>query len=103
MVLCVSPNSLGYSRFGFAISRHIGHAVVRNRIKRRMREAARCWKDEIGDGWDLVFVARPPIREATFHSIKQAMEILLRRACLLKSAQAELGPCTRMVSTQLKD
>jgi ribonuclease P protein component len=100
MVLYVFPNSLEHSRFGFSVNRRLGRAVVRNRIKRRMREAARRWKDEIKDGWDLVFVARSPISEATFHSIKHAMEILLRRACLFKADRPELCPCARMAGAE---
>ena len=43
-----------YSRFGFSIKKEIGGAVVRNRIRRRVREIVRLHRGEIGAGWDLV-------------------------------------------------
>jgi ribonuclease P protein component len=48
-----------------------------------MREATRLFKDELNQGWDMVFIARAPISDSQFRLVKQAVEILLRRACLL--------------------
>ena len=84
LVLCVLPNDLPYSRFGFSVSRRIGKAVVRNRIKRRIREAVRLRMGQIRAGWDVVFIARNPIRDADFHEIDAACARLLRRASLLE-------------------
>jgi ribonuclease P protein component len=84
LVLCALPNDLPYSRFGFSVSRRIGNAVVRNRIKRRIREAVRLRMGQIQTGWDVVFIARNPIRDADFHEIDAACARLLRRASLLK-------------------
>ena len=84
IVLSALPNDLEYSRFGFSVSRKIGKAVVRNRVKRLMREATRLRLESIKEGWDMVFTARQPIREANFHQVDRAIEDLLRRAGLLK-------------------
>lgn len=92
LVLCVVPNKLEHNRFGFSASKRIGGAVVRNRAKRRMREAARPFKDELGQGWDIVFIARGPISSAQFHAIKSAIEVLLRRACLLGPPSGPIHP-----------
>jgi ribonuclease P protein component len=89
MVLCQLPNGLPYSRFGFSVSRRIGKAVVRNRVKRRMREAVRLQMGHISPGWDLVWVARNPIREATYQEIFAASARLLRRASLFEAASNE--------------
>ena len=88
LVLSVLPNGLEYSRFGFAIGRRIGKAVVRNRIKRRMRESVRMRLErrEIAAGWDLVFIARRPIRDASFHQVDEAIGLVLCRARLLSEA-----------------
>jgi ribonuclease P protein component len=58
---------------------------VRNRVKRLLREAARLKQEEIADRWDLVFIARAPISAARFSEVTQAVDNLLRRACLLKA------------------
>lgn len=82
LVLCVLENQQSYSRFGFSVSKRIGNAVVRNRIKRRLREAMRLRMDQIESGWDIVFIARNSIRFADYHEIDKACARLLRRANL---------------------
>ncbi len=89
LVLCALPNDLPYSRFGFSVSRRIGKAVVRNRVKRRLREAVRLRMDQIRPGWDVVFIARGPIREADFQAIDAAVARLLRRASLFQEPSPE--------------
>lgn len=89
LILCALPNDLGYSRFGFSVSHWVGKAVVRNRAKRLMREATRLRQGDIKEGWDLIFIARTPIREANFKQVNQAVEQLLRRAGLLKTTNEE--------------
>jgi ribonuclease P protein component len=88
--LCILPNNLDYSRCGFAVSKRIGKATLRNRVKRRLREAVRVRLAEIPGGWDLVFIARAPIKEAQFTAVERAVEQLLRRALLL-SAPGDMG------------
>lgn len=82
IVLGGLPNDLDWTRCGFVVSRRIGQAVERNRVRRRLREAVRIRYPAIQPGWDLVFIARPPIREADFHEIGAAVEHLLQRADL---------------------
>jgi ribonuclease P protein component len=91
LVLCVLRNNLGYSRFGFSASKRVGGAVVRNRARRLMREATRLRQAMIADGWDMVIIARQPMREADFHQVDRAVEQLLRRARLLEAAEEIMG------------
>jgi ribonuclease P protein component len=56
-----------------------------------MREATRLRQRDIEEGWDLIFIARNPIREANFKQVDQAVEQLLRRAGLLKVASEDTG------------
>lgn len=85
VVLIKLPNTLNHSRFGFAVSKRIGKAVVRNKTKRRMREATRLQLLEIETGWDVLFIARKPIAQANYQEIAQAITQLLKRANLLIS------------------
>lgn len=91
LVLCALRNDLGYSRFGFSASKKVGGAVVRNRARRLMREATRLRQTVIADGWDVVIIARRPIRGTDFYQVDRAVEQLLRRAHLLKAAEERTG------------
>ena len=53
------PNELSYSRLGLSVSRRVGHAVKRNRLKRLLREAFRLQQHELPAGYDVVVVIRP--------------------------------------------
>ncbi|MCH8224604.1 MAG: ribonuclease P protein component [Chloroflexi bacterium] len=77
LVIRYLPNGLDHSRFGFMVSRRIGNAVVRNRVKRRLREAVRL--TPVKAGWDAVFIARRGTESAGYQELKQAAGNLLHR------------------------
>ncbi len=83
MVLAFLRNELDHSRFGFVVSKRLGNAVKRNKIKRRMREATRVRTLQIKPGFDVVFIARQRINQATFIEIEQSLEHLLKTTNLL--------------------
>ena len=85
MVLAFLRNELNHSRFGFVVSKRLGNAVKRNKIKRRMREATRLQLPHIEPGFDLVIIARQPIREASYQEIEQSLLYLLKKSNLLSS------------------
>lgn len=88
LVLSRAPNGRPYSRFGFSVGRRLGKAAVRNHVKRRLREAVRLRmsRGEVAAGWDVVLIARPPLREASFGQIDDVVGLLLRRAGLVIEA-----------------
>ncbi|MEO8052207.1 MAG: ribonuclease P protein component [Acidobacteriota bacterium] len=61
------------ARLGLTVPRAIGGAVVRNRIKRRIREAFRLQRAEIGPQWDIVVNPRRAALGATFPEIQRAL------------------------------
>ena len=54
--------------------------MVRNRVRRRLRQIARDRLDEIGVGYDLLLIARPTAAEASFAELREAATTLLERA-----------------------
>lgn len=84
IVVLVAPNGSNRTRFGFIVGRRRGTAVVRNTIKRRLREAARLLiaEDKIKPGYDVVIIARAAAVEADFHTLRAALCDLLSDAGL---------------------
>jgi ribonuclease P protein component len=92
LVLKAIPNGLEISRYGFTISRRVGKAVVRNRIKRLLREVLRCTK--LLPGWDMVFIVRMPAAAEGYTGISNSVRELLSRAGLLLEGYEENRPGT---------
>lgn len=60
------------TRFGFTVSKKVGDAVVRNRLRRRLREICRLHLAAFAPGWDVVFVARSDGAQASYAGLLQA-------------------------------
>ena len=82
LALKVLSNGLDVTRFGFSVSKRLGNAVARNKVKRRLRQLARLIPTR--KGWDLVFVARQPASTASYQQLSEALADLLKRGRLLE-------------------
>ena len=82
LALRALPNGLDINRYGFSVSKRLGNAVVRNKVKRRLRQVVRLTPTR--KGWDLVVVARQPASAASYKQLETALADLLNRGRLLE-------------------
>jgi ribonuclease P protein component len=76
------------ARFGFTVSKKIGGAVVRNRVRRRLRAlAAALAPDQVRQGYDYVLIARPGAVERAYGDLKVDLEQALARVHQPQSAK----------------
>jgi ribonuclease P protein component len=86
LVMKALPNECEYSRYGYSVTKNVGKAVVRNRIKRLLKEI--CHVVPIKPGWDIILIARPASATADYYELKKSVETLLRRANLMNKDEA---------------
>lgn len=91
LVLSKVGNDLERTRFGFSVSRRLGGAVVRNRVKRRISEAVRLQYGRVLPGWDVVIIARQPVVKADYAEVERAVSDLLERSGLYAPQSAGEG------------
>lgn len=84
LVLYARPNRTESNRIGITVSKKLGHAVVRNRARRRIREIYRIHEDRFTPGWDMVVVARTRAIAADFGKLTQAYLSLAEKAGVLR-------------------
>jgi len=69
----------GPTRVGIVVGRRVGNAAVRNRVKRRIREAARSIYPQLDSGYDLIVIARQPAAAASLAELGDALRSVLPR------------------------
>lgn len=82
LVVRIRPNESDITRFGFVAGKTVGNAVVRNKVKRRLREAARGL--DVIAGLDIVIGARKAAADADFPALNAALAALLARGGALR-------------------
>lgn len=82
LILSVAPNELGHNRYGFVISKALGTAVARNRVRRVLREVVRHTHPNITSGHDIVFIARGPIAKQPYEAVSDAVVTTIQQAGL---------------------
>ena len=85
VVYCLK-NRQGMSRLGVTVSTKLGHAVVRNRTRRRLREIYRLNEHRFARGYDIVVVARSAAVDADFAVLERAYLNLAKKAGILSEA-----------------
>jgi len=80
LVLNVAPNDVGRTRVGITVSGRVGNAVVRNKVRRRLREALRARLARLRQNVDLVITARPASATASWAELVEALDSVLARA-----------------------
>ena len=84
LVLYARRNRSATNRVGITVGKKLGHAVVRNRVRRRLREVYRLNEDKFAPGWDIVVVARSRCITADFGKLQEAYLSLAQKAGILK-------------------
>ena len=84
LVLYARKNRTDTNRVGITVSKKLGHAVVRNRVRRRLREVYRLNEDQFQSGWDIVVVARTRAIHADFAQLVDAYMTAAQKAGILK-------------------
>ena len=87
----VTPQMVLYwqkNRLGITVSTKLGHAVVRNRVRRRFRELYRLHKPEMQPGYDVILVARGRAVRSTYQQLDETYLHLLRQAGLVPEETA---------------
>ena len=80
LVLYARPNRSAANRVGVTVGKKLGKAVVRNRIRRRLREIYRLNEHRFKPGWDIVVVARSRCIDADFERLTAAYLSLAKKA-----------------------
>ena len=80
LVLIFAATRKPDKRIGFAVGKKVGNAVVRNKTKRRLREAVTPLLPQIPAGYRLIFVARSSIAQASYQDIVSTVRRLMAKA-----------------------
>lgn len=90
LVLAILPNYLEHNRYGFVVGKRAGKSVIRNRARRRLREAVRTLEPRLRSGYDVVIIARGPIGNSgvTYPEVLETLGSLIKRVGLLSESRA---------------
>jgi ribonuclease P protein component len=90
LVIYCRKNGSQENRIGLTVSAKLGHAVVRNRIRRRLREIYRLHESQFQPGWDIVVVARGRAVDAPYQKLESAYLSLADKLGLLIREETEV-------------
>ena len=82
IVVYYLPNQLGYPRIGFSVSKKVGNSVVRNRVRRLVRESFRTNFTFTGS-YDLIFIARIRANSIEYHEVTKSLKYIFKKINIL--------------------
>ena len=88
LVVYCRKSALPRNRYGFTVSTKLGHAVVRNRVRRRLREIVRLSEPQLKSGYELVLVARSRAVGAEYRKLEKAWLTACKKLDLLREENA---------------
>ena len=88
LVLYCRRNGRACNRVGITVGAKIGHAVVRNKVRRRLREIYRIHEARFRPGMDIVVVARARTVDASYQELERSYLSLARKLGLLRTEEA---------------
>ena len=91
LVLYYLNNKEGINKLGITVNKRIGKAVVRNKVRRLIKECYRLREYKIKNGYTIIFVSRIKTAEANFKQIGKAMDDLLKKANLINEDNNQKG------------
>jgi ribonuclease P protein component len=83
VLAALTVQNSGATRAGFITSGRLGSAVVRNRVRRRLREIVRKHQHNLREGLWIVVIARPDATKASYHALEDEWLRLAKRASIL--------------------
>ncbi|MBS4539312.1 ribonuclease P protein component [Clostridium sp. D2Q-11] len=84
LVMFYIKNGLDYNRVGFSTTKKLGNAVIRNKVKRLIKESFRLNNDNLINGYDIVFLARIRANSASYEDMEKSIINLFKRSKLNK-------------------
>lgn len=87
MVVYCRENRFGRNRLGITVSVKLGHAVLRNRARRRLREVYRLNADKLRTGYDIILVARSRTLSASWEDLNSTFLRLCAKLSLLNGEE----------------
>ncbi len=87
LLVRIRRNDTAQSRYGISTSRKLGNAVVRNKVRRRIRSILRHLGPRIAPGWDMLIICRPASASVSQHELAATLERLLGSANVLDQVE----------------
>ncbi len=84
VVIYACKNNEDFTRVGFTASKKVGKSVIRNRARRLMKESFRK-NNDVKKGYDIVFIARAAIKDASFWEVEESVKKAMKRAGIMNT------------------